>query len=68
MRYSFIGKNINISDRFKEKIAAKLDRISKLFPEETEAVVTLSKIKLDNKIEVTVKLPKRCLLYTSRCV
>ena len=61
MRYSFIGKNINISDRFKEKIAAKLDRISKLFPEETEAVVTLSKIKLDNKIEVTVKLPKRIL-------
>ena len=61
MRYSFIGKNINISDRFKEKMAAKLDRISKLFPEETEAVVTLSKIKLDNKIEVTVKLPKRIL-------
>ena len=61
MRYSFTGKNINISDRFKEKIAAKIDRISKLFPDETEAVVTLSKIKLDNKIEVTVKLPKRIL-------
>lgn len=61
MRYSFTGKNINISDRFKGKIAAKLDRISKLFPSETEAVVTLSKIKLDNKIEVTVKLPKRIL-------
>lgn len=61
MRYSFTGKNINISDRFKEKIEAKINRISKLFPEETEAVVTLSKIKLDNKIEVTVKLPKRIL-------
>lgn len=61
MRYTFTGKNINISDRFKEKITAKLDRISKLFPEETETVVTLSVIKLDNKIEVTVKLPKRIL-------
>lgn len=61
MRYTFTGKNINISDRFKEKISAKLDRIAKLFPEDTEAVVTLSVIKLDNKIEVTVKLPKRIL-------
>lgn len=61
MRYSFVGKDINVSDGFKEKISAKLNRIAKLFPEDTETNVSLSSIKLDKKVEVTIKLPKRIL-------
>lgn len=61
MRYTFTGKNTAVTDALKERITRKLSRIEKLFPEETQAVVTLSVIKLDNTIEVTVKLPKRIL-------
>lgn len=61
MRYTFTGKNTTVTDALKQKITDKLARIEKLFPEETEAVVTLSVVKLDHTIEVTVKLPKRIL-------
>lgn len=61
MRYSYNGKNIDITDNFQNKIENKINRIAKLFPEDTEVIVTLSVIKLDNKAEVTIKLPKRIL-------
>ena len=49
MRYNFVGKNIEIGDRTREKVEAKLARIEKFFPEETVATVTLSSEKLDKK-------------------
>ena len=52
MRYSFIGKNIDITDNFQDKLTKKLGRIEKLFPENAEATVSLSDIKLDKKAEV----------------
>lgn len=61
MRYSYNGKNIDITENFRAKIENKLNRISKLFTPDTEVTVSLSVIKLDNKAEVTVKLPKRIL-------
>lgn len=41
MRYQFVGKNIEVGERTKEKIEAKLSRIQKFFPEETVVTVTL---------------------------
>lgn len=61
MRYSFTGKNTTVTEALKEKITSKLARIEKLVPEATSAVVTLSVVKLDHIIEVTVNLPKRIL-------
>ena len=61
MRYSFIGKNIDITDNFQDKLTKKLGRI-KLFPENAEATVSLSDIKLDKKAEVTVTLPNKRVL------
>lgn len=61
MRFSFVGKNTTVTDALKDKITEKLGRIEKLFPEDSKATVTLSVIKLDHKIEVTVNLPKRVL-------
>lgn len=61
MRYSFTGKNTTVTDALKDKITSKLARIEKLVPDETGVVVTLSVIKLDHTIEVTVNLPKRIL-------
>lgn len=62
MRYSFIGKNFEVTDNFSNKIAAKLDRIAKLFPEESEANVVLTEIKLDKKIDVTISLPNKRII------
>lgn len=62
MRYSFIGKNIDITDNFQDKLTKKLGRIEKLFPENAEATVSLSDIKLDKKAEVTVTLPNKRVL------
>jgi putative sigma-54 modulation protein len=61
MRYSFTGKNTTVTDGLKDKVTAKLGRIEKLFPEDTTINVTFSVVKLDHKIEVTVRLPKRVL-------
>ncbi len=61
MRYTFKAKNTTVTDALKDKITSKINRIERLFPENTDIVVTLSVIKLDHKIEVTVKLPKRVL-------
>lgn len=62
MRYSFIGKNFEVTDNFSNKIAAKLDRIAKLFPEESEANIVLTEIKLDKKIDVTINLPNKRII------
>ena len=62
MRYSFIGKNIDITDNFQDKLTKKLSRIEKLSPENAEATVSLSDIKLDKKAEVTVTLPNKRVL------
>ncbi|MBR1737793.1 MAG: ribosome-associated translation inhibitor RaiA [Firmicutes bacterium] len=61
MRYTFTGKNTTVTDGIREKFTAKLNRIAKLFPEDTTATVTISVVKLDHTIEVTVNLPKRVL-------
>lgn len=61
MRYQFTGKNMNLSDALKERTAAKLDRLHRLIPEDTDVYVTFSTIKLQNKIEVTIPLQKRIL-------
>ena len=45
MRYQFVGKNMEVGEKTKEKIEAKLARIQKFFPEETVVTVTLSSEK-----------------------
>jgi putative sigma-54 modulation protein len=62
MRYSFTGKNVDVTENFQNKITAKLDRISRLIPDEAEAAIKLDDIKESKseeskKVEVTVKLP-----------
>ncbi len=61
MRYKFTTKNVTISDSTKEKIQAKIGRISRLFPDECEVFVTLSVVKNDHTAEITVPLHKRIL-------
>lgn len=61
MRFSFTGKNITVSDNLKERIEQKINRIKRVLPEDCEVFVTLSVVKLENKIEVTIPMHKRVL-------
>ena len=61
MRYNIIGKNIDVWDKTKEMVEKKLDRIAKLFPEDTNATITLSLEKLVSTVEVTIPLNKRLI-------
>ncbi len=61
MRYSFVGKNITVSETLKDRTVQKINRISRVLPEDCEVFVTFSVTKLENKIEVTVPLNKRVL-------
>ena len=58
---NFIGKDFDFGDATKEKVAAKFDRIKKLFPEDSTATIVFSKGKLDYRTEVTIPLGKRVL-------
>lgn len=59
MRYNIIGKNIDVWDKTKEMIEKKMDRVAKLFPEDTDATITLSLEKLVATVEVTIPMNKR---------
>ena len=59
MRYNIIGKNIDVWDKTKEMVEHKMDRVAKLFPDDTEATITLSLEKLVSTVEITVPMNKR---------
>jgi len=61
MRYNFTGKNINVFEDFKDKAEKKISRIQKLVPNDVDVFVTLSKLRHQFKIEVSVPLHKRLL-------
>lgn len=61
MRYTIIGKNYEVSEKLKERIVSKIDRLSRLFDKETNAQVTVSQEKQTYKVEVTIPLKKRTL-------
>lgn len=61
MRYAFTGKNMNVSDALKDKTKRKLGRIEKLFPDDTEAIITFTVNKFNTKTEVSIPLHKRIL-------
>jgi len=61
MKYTFTGKNISIYDDIKTRAEKKLSRIQKLVPEGAEVFITISKIRHQYKMEVSVPLHKRLL-------
>jgi putative sigma-54 modulation protein len=61
MRYSFTGKNMNVSDALKDKTQNKLKRMEKLFPQDCEAHITFTTNRYNAKTEVTIPMHKRVL-------
>jgi len=62
MRYSFTGKEgIEVGDALKQKTMDRLDKLSRIIPENSEVFVTFSSVKKLNTVEVTVPLKKHVL-------
>lgn len=61
MRFTFIGKNIAVSDAMKERTTKKIGRLEKLVPAAADVTVTFSVVKQDNTVEVSIPLGKRML-------
>ncbi|MCL2699976.1 MAG: ribosome-associated translation inhibitor RaiA [Defluviitaleaceae bacterium] len=61
MRFTFASKNINKTDKLKERAISKISKLDKLLPQEAEVAIKFSVMKLDHKVEVTVPLKQRTL-------
>jgi putative sigma-54 modulation protein len=61
MKFTFLGKNYNISDALKERTRQKLSKLERLFSFETDVSVKYSNHRQDHKIEVTIPLKGRIL-------
>ena len=54
MKYSFIGKNIAVTNKLKERSEAKLGKLQKFFKDDTEAFVTMGVQRNMQIFEVTI--------------
>lgn len=61
MNYTFVGRGIVVTDALKNKTESKLDKLERYLGEDTSVNVTFSVVKLMQKVEVTIRMPKRTL-------
>jgi len=62
MRYSFTGKEgIELGEALKQKTMDRLDKLSKIIPENSEVFVAFSSVRKQNTVEVTIPLKKHVL-------
>jgi putative sigma-54 modulation protein len=61
MKYIFTVKDAAVGDDIKERLKKKLDKLDKFLPAETTAQVRFITVRSENRIEVTIGLPKRTL-------
>ena len=54
MRISITGKNLEISDYLRDLVEKKVSKLERYFPQDTEALVTLSVEKNRHIVEVTI--------------
>lgn len=73
MQFNIIGRNVNVSERTKNQIEKKLGKLGKFFSNDTTANVTLSRLKNEQTVEVTIPIKNSLIraeetsddLYTS---
>ena len=56
MKIEFLCKNYNASDKLKDIIARKVDKLDKFFEEDTKAKVLLKKSKDVETLEITISV------------
>ncbi len=55
MKYSIIGRKVNLRDNFKERVYKKLGKFEKIFSEDAEAFVTVTLEKNRQTVEVMIR-------------
>lgn len=61
MKYTIIGKNIEVTEGLRASVQDKLGRLAKFFADDTDVYVTFSVEKERQKIEVTIPMPKHII-------
>ena len=61
MRFEFTGKNMTVSEGYKERVMKKLGRLDKLLPDDVDVYVSFTENKHLVKMEVSVPMHKRML-------
>lgn len=56
MKYIINGRNLDITDELKSYIEKKFGKLSNYFNDDTEIHVTLSKVRGEEKVEVTIPM------------
>ena len=54
MKYLFVGKNIELSNRLKDRLSKKVGKLEKFFNPETEATATFSIVRNQHILELTI--------------
>jgi putative sigma-54 modulation protein len=54
MKYIFFGKNVEVSNKLKDRLMKKVGKLEKFFNPDTEATVRFSKIKSQQILELTI--------------
>jgi len=54
MKYTFVGKNIDVGNRLKDRLIKKVGKLEKFFNPETEATATFSIVRNQHKLELTI--------------
>lgn len=55
MKYSIIGRKVNLKDNFKERVYKKLGKFEKIYSDDAEATVTVTLEKNRQTVEVTIR-------------
>jgi len=61
MNYKIIARDVTVTDALEKRISQKIGKLDRFMPEKAEALVKLSAVKHQNRIEVTIPLKKRTL-------
>ena len=56
MKFTIVGKNLDVTEGLREAVEDKLGKLDKFFTTETKANVTLSVDKGKHRIEVTIPM------------
>ena len=54
MKYIFVGKNIDVGNRLKDRLTKKVGKLEKFFNPETEATATFSIVRNNHILELTI--------------
>ena len=65
MNITITGRKISIKDRFRERVEKKLNKLDKLFGTEAEAQVTLSYLKDQFTVEITIRNTRNSMIFRS---